>query len=94
MGIIVVVRSIILYFVQEGSGLIRFIQCILIDVNVIDFIIVEYKDEIGGRVYYENFGCGQDGKLFFVEYGVNWVQGLGKVEGLGMLGFQFCFIYC
>jgi hypothetical protein len=56
----------------------------LSDANITDFIIVEYKDEIGGRVHHESFGRGPDGEPLLVEYGANWVQGLGKENGPGM----------
>ena len=46
--------------------------------SVTDFIILEYKDHIGGRVHSVPFGTGADGKPLLVEYGANWVQGLGK----------------
>ncbi|KAK8856749.1 flavin-containing polyamine oxidase [Apiospora arundinis] len=46
-----------------------------------DFIIVEYKDEIGGRLHHENFGKGPDGKPLLVEYGASWAQGLGTPGG-------------
>ncbi|KAK8135635.1 hypothetical protein PG984_003575 [Apiospora sp. TS-2023a] len=49
--------------------------------SVTDFIIVEYKDEIGGRLHHENFGKGPDGKPLLVEYGANWAQGLGTPGG-------------
>ncbi|KAK8035533.1 hypothetical protein PG993_010528 [Apiospora rasikravindrae] len=53
----------------------------LANASVTDFIIVEYKDEIGGRLHHENFGKGPDGKPLLVEYGANWAQGLGKPGG-------------
>ncbi|KAI1365138.1 putative flavin-containing polyamine oxidase [Xylaria arbuscula] len=45
--------------------------------SVTDFLILEYKDHIGGRVHSANFGTGLDGKPLRVEYGANWIQGLG-----------------
>ncbi|KAK7966390.1 polyamine oxidase (propane-1-3-diamine-forming) [Apiospora aurea] len=52
----------------------------LANASVTDFILVEYKDEIGGRLHHENFGKGPDGKPLLVECGANWAQGLGKPE--------------
>jgi polyamine oxidase len=49
--------------------------------SVTDFLIVEYQGEIGGRVHHADFGKGQDGKPLLVEYGANWVQGLGTQDG-------------
>ncbi|KAI9038274.1 putative flavin containing polyamine oxidase [Aspergillus affinis] len=48
--------------------------------NVDDFLILEYRDRIGGRAWHENFGKNKDGKPYVVEMGANWVQGLGSLE--------------
>jgi len=42
-----------------------------------DFIIVEYQGEIGGRVSKASFGKGPGNKPYTVEFGANWVQGVG-----------------
>ncbi|KAK0390645.1 hypothetical protein NLU13_0149 [Sarocladium strictum] len=61
-----------------GAGITGIITArTLTDANVDDFIIVEYKDEIGGRVHHEDFGRDKDGEPLLVEYGANWIQGLG-----------------
>lgn len=49
--------------------------------SVSDFLILEYKDEIGGRVAHTTFGKQKDGSPFVVELGANWVQGLGSKGG-------------
>ncbi|KAI0425740.1 putative flavin-containing polyamine oxidase [Xylaria sp. FL1042] len=57
--------------------------------SVTDFLILEYKDvtlhatkdHIGGRVHSAPFGTNSDGKPFVVEYGANWIQGLGGRSG-------------
>ncbi|KAI0803479.1 putative flavin-containing polyamine oxidase [Xylaria sp. FL0064] len=49
--------------------------------SITDFLILEYKDHIGGRVHSEPFGINSDGKPFVVEYGANWIQGLGGRSG-------------
>ncbi|KAE8396166.1 amine oxidase [Aspergillus alliaceus] len=46
-----------------------------------DFLILEYRDRIGGRAWHENFGKDKDGKPYVVEMGANWVQGLGNPGG-------------
>ncbi|KAH8175140.1 flavin containing amine oxidoreductase domain-containing protein [Sarocladium implicatum] len=65
-----------------GAGITGIIAArTLTDAGVDDFVIVEYKDEIGGRVHHENFGSDANGKPLVVEYGANWVQGLGGEDG-------------
>ncbi|KAF2093608.1 putative flavin-containing polyamine oxidase [Rhizodiscina lignyota] len=49
--------------------------------SISDFLIVEYKDEIGGRVAHTTFGKKDDGTPYVVELGANWVQGLGSKGG-------------
>ncbi|KAF2840913.1 putative flavin-containing polyamine oxidase [Patellaria atrata CBS 101060] len=46
-----------------------------------DFLIVEYKNEIGGRMTHAEFGVHPDGRPYVVELGANWVQGLGSEGG-------------
>lgn len=48
--------------------------------SVTDFLIIEYNDDIGGRIRHTNFGRDPEGNPYTVELGANWVQGLG-VEG-------------
>lgn len=62
----------------------------LADAGVTDFMIVEYNDEVGGRVHHENFGSDAQGNPLVVEYGANWVQGLGTEGGPGTLKFTHC----
>ncbi|KAG8168411.1 hypothetical protein KVR01_001160 [Diaporthe batatas] len=49
--------------------------------SITDFLIVEYQSEIGGRVHHADFGKGADGNPLLVEYGANWIQGLGTEDG-------------
>ncbi|KAK7438804.1 N1-acetylpolyamine oxidase [Colletotrichum acutatum] len=48
----------------------------LVNASITDFVIVEYNNRIGGRVYNHAFGKkpGTD-ESYFVELGANWVQG-------------------
>lgn len=39
-----------------------------------DFVIVEYRGEIGGRVAHTTFGRKADGTPYVVELGANWVN--------------------
>lgn len=39
-----------------------------------DFLILEYRDRIGGRAWHENFGQDKDGNPYVVEMGANWVR--------------------
>ncbi|KAL4945099.1 hypothetical protein BDV06DRAFT_219631 [Aspergillus oleicola] len=43
-----------------------------------DFVILEYRDTLGGRVWHANFGEDPNGDPYVIEYGANWVQGLGS----------------
>ena len=58
------------------------------DAGITDFTIIEYKDEIGGRVHHADFGRNSKGEPLVVEYGANWVQGLGTDKGPGALLFR------
>ncbi|KAA8642027.1 hypothetical protein EYZ11_006439 [Aspergillus tanneri] len=53
----------------------------LSDASIDDFLILEYRDRIGGRAWHENFGKNKDGKPYVIEMGANWVQGLGVPGG-------------
>ncbi|RPA82473.1 amine oxidase [Ascobolus immersus RN42] len=54
----------------------------LADNEIEDFIIVEYQDQIGGRLRSAQFGKNpKTGKPYTVELGANWVQGLGGEDG-------------
>lgn len=41
--------------------------------SISDFLIVEYQDDIGGRMKHTNFGTKADGSPYVVELGANWV---------------------
>ncbi|KAL4967428.1 putative flavin containing polyamine oxidase [Aspergillus stella-maris] len=43
-----------------------------------DFVILEYRDTLGGRVWHGDFGQDPNGDPYIIEYGANWVQGLGS----------------
>lgn len=38
-----------------------------------DFVILEYRDTIGGRAWHKSFGEDKDGKPYTIEMGANWV---------------------
>ncbi|PWY86757.1 amine oxidase [Aspergillus heteromorphus CBS 117.55] len=46
-----------------------------------DFMILEYRDQIGGRAWHVPFGEDEEGKPYIIEMGCNWVQGLGVPGG-------------
>ena len=48
----------------------------LSNASVHDFMILEYRDRIGGRAWHEPFGKDKDGKPYTIEMGCNWVRGL------------------
>lgn len=47
--------------------------------SVTDFLIVEYNNDIGGRVAHTTFGTAN--QSYTVELGANWVQGLVTTGG-------------
>jgi polyamine oxidase len=49
--------------------------------SITDFIIVEYKADIGGRVTDTTFGEDLNGNPYVVELGANWVQGIASTGG-------------
>ncbi|KAK4061428.1 hypothetical protein Trihar35433_9755 [Trichoderma harzianum] len=49
--------------------------------SVSDFVIIEYNDRIGGRAWHGGFGKKSDGSPYVIEYGCNWIQGLGNPGG-------------
>ncbi|KAL7895575.1 hypothetical protein HDV63DRAFT_106348 [Trichoderma sp. SZMC 28014] len=49
--------------------------------SVSDFVIIEYQDRIGGRAWHGDFGKKADGSPYVIEYGCNWIQGLGNTGG-------------
>ncbi|KAF5613362.1 n1-acetylpolyamine oxidase [Fusarium tjaetaba] len=50
----------------------------LTNAGIDDFIIVEYNDYIGGRMRKQSFGKNADGKPYTIEFGANWVEGIGS----------------
>ncbi|KAL4927534.1 putative flavin containing polyamine oxidase [Aspergillus undulatus] len=50
----------------------------LSDNSVSDFVILEYRDTLGGRVWHTDFGQDPNGEPYVIEYGANWIQGLGS----------------
>lgn len=53
----------------------------LSNASITDFVIVDRNNYIGGRVAHTEFGDKGDGTPYVVEYGANWVQGLGSPGG-------------
>ncbi|PYI08389.1 polyamine oxidase [Aspergillus sclerotiicarbonarius CBS 121057] len=50
----------------------------LSNASIDDFIILEYRDALGGRVWHTDFGKDKHGKPYVIELGANWLQGLGS----------------
>ncbi|TPR06712.1 LysM domain family protein [Aspergillus niger] len=50
----------------------------LSNASIDDFIILEYRDTLGGRVWHTDFGKDKQGKPYVIELGANWLQGLGS----------------
>ncbi|PLB49326.1 polyamine oxidase [Aspergillus steynii IBT 23096] len=50
----------------------------LVNASIDDFVIIEYRDTLGGRVWHTDFGADQNGKPYVVEFGANWLQGVGS----------------
>ncbi|KAK1139794.1 hypothetical protein N8T08_011191 [Aspergillus melleus] len=46
--------------------------------SITDFVILEYRDTLGGRVWHTDFGADENGKPYVVEFGANWLQGVGS----------------
>ncbi|KAJ5581988.1 Flavin amine oxidase [Penicillium sp. DV-2018c] len=53
----------------------------LTNASVHDFLILEYRDTIGGRAWHKPFGKNKDGNPYTIEMGANWVQGIGSPDG-------------
>lgn len=53
------------------------IQQALANQSVTDFIILEYNNDIGGRMRNAKFGVDAEGNPYTVELGANWISGLG-----------------
>ncbi|KAL2871406.1 putative flavin containing polyamine oxidase [Aspergillus lucknowensis] len=50
----------------------------LANASIADFVILEYRDTLGGRVWHTDFGTDPKGDPYTIELGANWVQGLGS----------------
>ncbi|GAQ43610.1 hypothetical protein AtubIFM55763_005380 [Aspergillus tubingensis] len=50
----------------------------LSNASIDDFIILEYRHTLGGRVWHTDFGKDKQGKPYVIELGANWLQGLGS----------------
>ncbi|KAL5363028.1 amine oxidase [Aspergillus floccosus] len=50
----------------------------LTNASVTDFLILEYRDTLGGRMWHTDFGKDENGDPFTIEFGANWVQGIGS----------------
>ncbi|KAJ4984099.1 N1-acetylpolyamine oxidase [Stagonosporopsis vannaccii] len=49
--------------------------------SITDFLIVEYNEQVGGRMRHANFGSDADGNPYVVELGANWISGTGTPDG-------------
>ncbi|KAF5017278.1 hypothetical protein F66182_10815 [Fusarium sp. NRRL 66182] len=52
----------------------------LTNANITDFVIIEHNDYIGGRLWNKPFGKNAKGEPYIIEYGANWVEGIGSPE--------------
>ncbi|KAL2841413.1 hypothetical protein BJY01DRAFT_257019 [Aspergillus pseudoustus] len=50
----------------------------LANASITDFLLLEYQDRLGGRVMHTDFGQDPSGEPYVVEFGANWIQGLGS----------------
>ncbi|KAL3495494.1 amine oxidase [Aspergillus germanicus] len=50
----------------------------LANASITDFLILEYRDTLGGRVTHTEFGQDLNGEPYIIELGANWIQGLGS----------------
>ncbi|KAM0542365.1 hypothetical protein ACHAPJ_012831 [Fusarium lateritium] len=50
----------------------------LTDSGIKEFVIIEHNDYIGGRLRKHSFGKNAEGKPYTVEFGANWVEGIGS----------------
>ncbi|KAJ0425258.1 hypothetical protein BJY00DRAFT_204614 [Aspergillus carlsbadensis] len=50
----------------------------LANASITDFVILEYRDTLGGRVTHAEFGQDPNGDPYIIELGANWIQGLGS----------------
>ncbi|KAI9733149.1 MAG: hypothetical protein M1834_003696, partial [Cirrosporium novae-zelandiae] len=53
----------------------------LVNQSITDFVIIEYQNDIGGRLHKVNFGKKPNGSSYTVEAGANWIQGLDSPSG-------------
>ncbi|KAJ4312855.1 hypothetical protein N0V94_007236 [Neodidymelliopsis sp. IMI 364377] len=49
--------------------------------SITDFLILEYNEQIGGRMRHSNFGSDSAGNPYLVELGANWISGTGTPGG-------------
>ncbi|KAF4332776.1 n1-acetylpolyamine oxidase [Fusarium beomiforme] len=52
----------------------------LTNAGIKDFVIVEHNDYIGGRLWKQSFGKNAEGKPYTIEFGANWIEGIGSPE--------------
>ncbi|KAB8068385.1 amine oxidase [Aspergillus leporis] len=50
----------------------------LTNASIHDFVILEYRNGIGGRVWNTDFGEDENGKPHVIEFGANWLHGVGN----------------
>lgn len=49
----------------------------LANASIDDFLILEYRDRLGGRLRHAEFGEDENGNPYVVELGANWIHGVG-----------------
>jgi len=47
--------------------------------SIHDFVIIEYRDTLGGRVAHTDFGKKPNGDPYTVELGANWVRDVRQI---------------
>ncbi|KAH8884198.1 amine oxidase [Thozetella sp. PMI_491] len=63
-----------------GAGVAGIIAAQALHNNSIeDFVIIDRNDYIGGRLMHTTFGKDSNGNPYTIEFGANWIQGLGPV---------------
>lgn len=61
----------------------------LANASIDDFLILEYRDRLGGRLRHAEFGEDENGNPYVVELGANWVCGLRSLFVDGVDGVDW-----
>lgn len=55
------------------GAIVHGLQQALHNASIDDYVILEYRDRIGGRVWNTDFGEDKEGNPYSLEFGANWV---------------------